>query len=369
VNELVAQLTKGKPLQIDATKKEDIVRAAQGVDLIVNALPLPFGRIVQEVALEVKTNYQDFALADADDMPWIEGAKYMLTETSERFSAIGKTGLMSTGSAPGIISVVTADAANRLDECETIYNFVWEGVIAKRFLPFWWSPQVAYGDMSDTAVAFENGEIIETEPFSRPMWVKFKHVDEPVRLAEHAHDEPLEMGINAEKYLKGAKNIYFKYGGAGVEFAEPLYRMGLLSREPVEVDGQMVIPMNLALKLTPPAPKYHAEIKEILDEGLEQDNGAMVVQAIGMKDGKKVMVESYVSAPGCVEAFEKSGLTGETYFTGQGGSLFTKMLVNDKITEPGMFTPEMLNEEQRKYYFDEAAKLEITVETTIEEVD
>jgi len=95
----------------------------------------------------------------------------------------------------------------------------------------------------------------------------------------------------------------------------------------------------------------------------------MVIQAIGMKDGKKVMVESYVSSLGCVEAFEKSGLTGETYFTGQGGSLFTKMFVNDKITEPGMFTPEMLNAEQRKYYFDEAAKLEITVETTITEVE
>jgi saccharopine dehydrogenase-like NADP-dependent oxidoreductase len=80
------------------------------------------------------------------------------------------------------------------------------------------------------------------------------------------------------------------------------------------------------------------------------------------------MVESYVGAPGCVEAFEKSGLTGETYFTGQGGSLFTKMLVNDKITAPGMFTPEMLDAEQRKYYLDEAEKLEITVETTITEV-
>jgi hypothetical protein len=45
------------------------------------------------------------------------------------------------------------------------------------------------------------------------------------------------------------------------------------------------------------------------------------------------------------------------------------MFVNDKITEPGMFTPEMLNAEQRGYYFDEAAKLEITVETTITEVN
>jgi saccharopine dehydrogenase-like NADP-dependent oxidoreductase len=100
-----------------------------------------------------------------------------------------------------------------------------------------------------------------------------------------------------------------------------------------------------------------------------QDNGAMVVRAIGMKDGKKVMVESYVYAPGCAGAFEKSGLTGETYFTGQGGSLFTKMFVNDKITDSGMFTPEMLNADQRKYYLDEAAKLEVTVKTTIEETE
>jgi saccharopine dehydrogenase-like NADP-dependent oxidoreductase len=188
-------------------------------------------------------------------------------------------------------------------------------------------------------------------------------------LVEHAHDEPLEMGINADKYLKGAKNIYFKYGGAGVEFAEPLYKMGMLSKKPVELNGQMVVPRELVLKLTPPAPKYHADIKEILDEGLAQDNGAMVVRAIGMKDGKKVMVESYVYAPGCVESFEKSGLTGEMYFTGQGGSLFTKLFVNDKITEPGMFTPEMLNAGQRKYYLEEAAKLEIAVETTIEEME
>ena len=38
------------------------------------------------------------------------------------------------------------------------------------------------------------------------------------------------MGLMADKYLKGAKNIYFKYGGCGVDFAEPLYRMGLLSK-------------------------------------------------------------------------------------------------------------------------------------------
>ena len=36
-----------------------------------------------------------------------------------------------------------------LDTCDTIYNFVWEGAIAKRFQPFWWSPVTALTDMCE----------------------------------------------------------------------------------------------------------------------------------------------------------------------------------------------------------------------------
>ena len=57
----------------------------------------------------------------------------------------------------------------------------------------------------------------------------------------------------------------------------------------------------------PPAPKYHDEIKEILDEGLVKDEGAFVVEATGTKDGKKVMVETYLYAPGCEETLCESG--------------------------------------------------------------
>jgi len=94
----------------------------------------------------------------------------------------------------------------------------------------------------------------------------------------------------------------------------------------------------------------------------------MVVQAFGKKNGKSVMVESYVYAPGCVESFQKSGLTAETYLTGQGGALYTKMFVNGKIHQKGLISSDMLTEEQVKYYLAEAAKLGITVETTVEPV-
>jgi saccharopine dehydrogenase-like NADP-dependent oxidoreductase len=166
--------------------------------------------------------------------------------------------------------------------------------------------------MSEPAYACENGKIVQTEPFSKPVYIRFRGQDKEIRLVEYAHDEPVEMGINADKYLKGAKNIYFKYGGVGVDFAEPLYRMGILSKEPLDLDGVQVIPRSLVIRLTPPAPKYYDEIKEIIEEGSISDEGAMLVQAFGVLKGEEVNVETYINAPGCEESFQRSGLTGET---------------------------------------------------------
>ena len=369
VNKLAGILKKGTPLQIDASKVENIVKAAEGVDLIVNALPMAFGRIVLEAALQVKTNYQDFAAADTPDIDWVEGIKQMLSETSDKFKAIGKTALISTGSAPGIICVAARDAMRKVDSCETITMYVWEGVKAKRFLPFWWSPEVAYADMSDDAFPFIDGKITASKPFDLPVYKKFRHDERTIKHVEHAHDETVLMGLHSKEFFKGVRNVYFKYGGYGVDFAENLYRMGMLSEEPVELDGQMVVPRKLALKLTPPAPKYREEIEEILNEGLVDDSGAMLIEVLGVKDGKKVKVETYVNSLSCTEAFKKSGLTGETYFTGQGGALFTKMFVNDKITRKGLISSDMMDYDQVDYFLKEASKLDITLDTTVEIID
>jgi saccharopine dehydrogenase (NAD+, L-lysine forming) len=367
VLELENNLEKAKAMKLDATKVGDIVKAAKDVDLIVNALPIKYGHTVIEAALQAKVHYQDFAAADDGKKNWVEGIKEMLTEKNEQFKAIGKSALISTGSAPGLANVIARESTDKLESCEAIKIFVYEGVQAKRFLPFWWSPEVAYGDMNDEAYIFENGKIVETESFSRPVWIKFKDFDQEIRMVEHAHDEPVTLGLMADQYLKGVKHVWFKYGGVGIDFAEPLYRMGLLSNQPIDVKGTTIIPRDVALKLTPPAPKYKNEIKEILDEGLVSDTGAFLIRVEGVKDGKAIQIDNYVNAPTCAEAFAKSGLTGETYLTGQCGSLFTKMFVNNKITQTGLFPPEVLDAEQRSYYLKEAAKLDITVNEYIDE--
>lgn len=373
VENLVKGLTKARGAKVNAYELQSIIDVAQGVDLIVNALPLNFGKNVLEAALSVKANYQDFAAMEDIHDDWVEGVKIMLNEYGPRFAANNTLAVLGTGSAPGLICAASRVAVRDLDTCETIYNFVWEGVEAKRFLPFWWSPVNALGDMRGemgkgygAAYAYENGEIIVTQNFSRPVYRKYDYMEKEVKFVEHLHDEPVQMGLHAEEYFKGAKNIYFKYAGAGVAFAEPLFRAGMLSTNLVEIDGVEVNPFDFVLKHIPAAPKFKEDIQEIIDEGLVSDSGCMVVEAYGKKDGKDVKVEVHVFAPGLVESFAKSGITGEMYLTGQAGYLFSKLFVEDQYTQTGLITSDQLTYEEVDYYFNEAAKLDINLDIRTE---
>ena len=126
------------------------------------------------------------------------------------------------------------------------------------------------------------------------------------------------------------------------------------------------IPFDLTIANAPPAPKYQDEIKEIIDGGLILEEGALQVLVEGKKDDKPVRITSYANAPGLIEAFEKSGLSHESYLTGQCAFIFTKMMVNDVIQRKGAIAPEVLNAAERQYFFKEAQKLDITVDHIIE---
>ena len=372
VNELTGILTKAKGMKCDAYNVDEIINCAQGVDLIVNALPLEFGKNVLDAALAVRANYQDFSSTTAFDedvnIGWIRGMKYQFEVYSPKFEEIGRLAIIGTGSAPGVICCATRDAMKYLDTCDTIYNFVWEGVKANRFQPFWWSPETAIQDMSEPAYTYENGELFVRPPFEDPVKRKYDYMDHEVTFLNHCHDEPVQYALNADKYFKGCKNAYFKYAGTGMDFAEPLYRAGLFDHEEREIKSRKVVPFDVIVESIPKPPKFEEEIREIIEEGMEADDGCMVVEAYGKKDGKDILVENHVFAPGIVEAFERAKMTGEMYLTGQGGYLFSKMFVNGDFDQCGLISSDMLSFEQVDRYFEYAAELGIRLETTVKEI-
>ena len=209
IKEMERTLEKATALKLDATRVENIVQAADGVDLLVNALPILLAPNALQAALEAGVNYQDFAAAEFEDLSFEKGIEFLLTEWNDKFAAKGLSALMSTGSAPGLANVITRETTEMLDTCNTIQIHVYEGVWAKRFLPFWWSPEVALGDMSCPAYCYEDGQIKETEPFSGAMRRNGRGGGRESRTGEHA---PVMLDV----LVSGAASIHGARGHAGM---------------------------------------------------------------------------------------------------------------------------------------------------------
>jgi len=363
--ELSKSLSKANALQLDASDINNVIKAAEGCDLVVNGLPLEYDLTVMEAALAVNASYMDMA-GPMEDIGFVESYQLIFSEWHEKFKEKGLTAIVGCGSSPGLANIMARESVDQLDSCDSIGIFVFEGVWTKKFTPFWWSPQVALSDMGFRTFRYENGKHVTDEPFSRPVMMKLRGIDREVRMVDHEHDEPVTMGLLADKVLKGVNNVDFKYGGRGVELSEMLFNMGLLSKEPVTVKDTPIVPMDLVLQLCPPAPKYPEEIKAIIDEGVVVEEGAFLVRVEGIKNNKPVSIDCYANAPGLVESFKKSALSHETYLTGQCGAVFVKMLVDDAFTEKGLFAPEQFNANARRYCFEELAKLDITIDESIE---
>ena len=364
--ELGKELSKARAVQVNANDVDDIVKAGKGADIIVNGLPISYNLNVMEAALRLKACYQDLCMTEIKGKDSIESTRFMFTEMSNRFSDAGVLALTNTGSAPGLVNVVVREITDRFDTVDSIEMNVYEGVWSNKFVPFWWSPDVAFADMAEKPVRFIDGKHIYTRQFDNPVMMKFPDVEKPIRMVDHSHEEPVTMGLNADKYLKGAKNIIFRYGGPHIELSEALFKMGFLSHEKRSFNGMEYVPFNLVIEHAPPAPKYGDEIKEIIDNGLVTEEGAFQIVVSGKNDGKAMKKTCYVNSPGLIESYEKAGISHEAYLTGQSAFIFTKMMVEDAVSQTGLISPEVLESEPRRFFFSEAAKLDITFDEITE---
>ncbi len=358
---LGASLAKALAMSVDGQNVEAIVAAAQGCDLIVNGLPLEYNLKVMEAALAVRAGYMDLS-GPMEKIGFVESYKWLFSEWHEKFRTRGLLALVGCGIAPGLANVIVRESVEKLDTCDFIGIYFYDGFVSRRFIPFWWSPEVALGDMMYKTFRYENGAFVTDVPFSRPVMMEFRGIDKAIRMVDHEHDEPVTMGLLATSVLKGARNIEFKYGGPQVELAETLYKLGLLSKEKVEVRGGEVRPFDVVMRQIPRAPRFPEEIQAVIDEGIIQDEGAFLIRLKGHKNGRAMQIDSYTNFPGLVEAFARSQLTHESYSTGQCAAVFSSLMVEGLCRKSGVVVPEQLDARCRRYILDELARLDITVD-------
>ena len=343
---------------VDANKPDDLLRAAKGMDVVVNASVPIFNLKIMKAALKSGACYQDLALGSP---PPFEEALSSELGLSDQFKDAGLTALINTGASPGITNVVAKYCADRLDQVDEI-RMRWFGSMESKEYVSLWSPETMWLDMELKPIVYENGELKKVPPFSGEEEYKFP---DPVGLqtvVHHHHEDVLTLS----QFIKGVKYVDFKAGGPHNVVAKAIIQLGMLNDKPITVKGVKVAPVDVLISLTPP-PLTLAEIKQKIKAGIIVDEREYFVEEVsGHREGKEVQfIFNWRSS--LHEAQRRiPGATALSYITGVPASIFARMLGKGEVKTTGVIPPECLEPEVIGRFLAELAEKGIIIHERVE---
>lgn len=229
-------------MEIDADDPENLKRAMQGSSVVLNCIGpfYKYGPVVLKAAIDAGIDYVDIC----DDM---DATEIMLGMDEEARQA-GISALIGMGSSPGMANLlVKFTAEDLLSEVESVDIYHAHGgepvegpaVIKHRFHSMEIDiPMFLDGKYEMVRLFEESGRALEEE-------TDFMNVGTyPV------YGYPHPETITLPKYIKGVKrvtNLGLVLPVAYAQLIKDMVRLGLTSDEPLEVQGQKVIPREFAV--------------------------------------------------------------------------------------------------------------------------
>ena len=288
---------------VDARSHESLVNVLRGADACLNAAIYYLNLDIMEACLETRVPYTDM------------GGLFHLTRKElalhDRFAEAGVSAVICMGSAPGVPNLQARYAADRLDTVESIR--IYDGI--KPPPPdsksFSYAVPTIIDEMTMPPMIFRDGEWVEKQPLTdfEDYWFA-----EPIGLL------PMHLSLHSEPATlvptyrdKGLQECFFKinYWGMAQEMVEKLKVLvdfGFAGREPVDVNGQEVVPRDLLVALmsgyvpepadllAPPSHGPPDWTKEIVTEGRGRKDGEPVTYRLGTVTVKGVVPTGVVPA-------------------------------------------------------------------------
>jgi lysine 6-dehydrogenase len=309
VQEKLRASEKVSLIRIDVNDHKGMVSAIKDVDVVINCAG-PFYKTavaVAKAAVEAKVNYIDIC----DDY---EAAEILFASDIDKAAKeAGITVLTGMGSDPGTNNVLVKWYANKLDRVDEIYLY-WVVSIAELAGAAWDHslhmtlgkiPQYFDGKLQHV----EGGGGEETEKFLDPLG--------ECLISYVGHPQP----ITIPRYIKDVKKVVIK-GALIPLWVDRLIKeqkeTGLLSKEPIDVKGEKIVPYDLTLKLWEEIPKNR-------DNGPAASGLKVIVK--GERKGKLVTYTADIvgrMAPG----------------TGLPASIAALMMDTGEVTVKGVVAPE-----------------------------
>jgi saccharopine dehydrogenase-like NADP-dependent oxidoreductase len=271
-------------VKLDAASVNELEKAAQGADVVINLTLIRFNHSVMQAALNSGAHYVDTALGDPFWDQFVAGEPIAL---DREFKEAGLTALVGCGATPGITNVLARYVCDKLDRVDEIRVRLGEREWGEEdVVSGWdpgWAPEIALTDYASPSPVFEDGRCVEYRPFSGVEEYTFPDPVGRVTIAHHAHEEAPLLG----RFIgKGLRYCEFKYPIDPI--AGALVKMGFASEEPLDVKGVQVAPLDVISALVPrPVGAFFMESEETVQLPLLYAY-ALVVEVKGNESGEDV---------------------------------------------------------------------------------
>jgi saccharopine dehydrogenase-like NADP-dependent oxidoreductase len=269
--------------QIDVTDHDALVALLSDADACVNATIYYLNLEVMKGCLEAGVPYTDL------------GSLFHTTrkqlELHEPFSEAGVSAVLGMGSAPGIPNLQARYAADRLDSVEYIHIYSGIQPPASSDVQFPYAVPTIVDEVTMSPIVYRNGEFLERDPLSEFEYYWFTKPLGSLPMHLSLHSEVATFPLSFQD--KGLKDCFFKinYWGMAKEAVEKvrvLVDFGFGGRDPIDVNGQTVVPRDLMVALlgghVPPITAYLAPPKKQPPDWVKET----VTEVRGLKDGEEV---------------------------------------------------------------------------------
>lgn len=311
-------------LKVDGTDPKALHGLLDGCDIVVATMPWRLNRIPLEVAAKVGTNYLDFGMPLDSTGPEFDRLSKMCKDS-------GITAMVGMGEEPGISDVFACHAAGRLDRADeaNVYDGDTGSVEGLSFFSLW-SPVDLLDETSVPAAVFRNGKIEFIPPLSARQIYVFPAPLGRLPVYKTNHDETYFMPMVIKTLRNASFNICIEDGFASA--AATLRKIGMLSKEPMNVKGVKVRPLDVVASLMPRPRDFADRVKG--------DTG-FVVEVMGEKGGRKTKVKMW-TIMSHEKAYELYKTNAGAYYVGTGGAIATEMFIDGEVKHKGFVIPEQL---------------------------
>ncbi len=316
---------------VNADSVEELVALIDDVkpDIVIN-VALPYQDLaIMDACIATKVDYLDTANYEHPSLAKFE---YKLQwERDAAFEEAGIMGLLGSGFDPGATNIFCAYAQKHyFDEIHTIdildCNAGDHGyAFATNF-----NPEINLREVSANGRYWENGEWIETKPMEIMQVWDYPEVGQ--KDSYLLYHEELESLV---KHIKGLQRIRFfmTFGTSYLKHMEVLQNVGMLGIEPIEHQGQRIIPIEFLKTLLPDPASLGPRTKGKTNIG---------IVAEGIKDGikKKIYIYQVKDHEECYAEVKSQGVS---YTTGVPAMIGAKLILEGVWKKEGVWNMEQLD--------------------------